>query len=101
MKQSRTGELKREVAAYEEMRTKLETDHRMRWAVVHAEQLVGIYGTFESAADDAIQRFGRGPYLIRQIGAPPIRLRALVPGGPISAVVLTNDGESTRDALSS
>jgi len=33
MKHSRTGELTKEIAAYEGMRTKLEADHRMRWAV--------------------------------------------------------------------
>ncbi|MDE2711810.1 MAG: hypothetical protein F4Y71_03360 [Acidobacteria bacterium] len=85
MKHSRTGALTREIAAYEGMRTKLEADHRMRWAVVHAEELVGIYGTFESAAHDAMQRFGRGPYLIRQIGAPPIRLPASVLYQPVRA----------------
>ena len=85
MKQSRTGELTREIAAYEGMRTKLEADHLMRWAVVHAEELVGTYGTFESAAHDAIERFGRGPYLIRQIGAPPIRLRASALYKPVRA----------------
>lgn len=85
MKHSRTSELTREIAAYEGMRTRLEADHRMRWAVVHAEELVGIYGTFESAAHDAMQRFGRGPYLIRQIGAPPIQLPASVPYQPVRA----------------
>ena len=65
------------------MRTKLEADHLMRWAVVHTEQLVGIYGTFESAAHDAMQKFGRGPYLIRQIGAPPMQLPASVRCRPV------------------
>ena len=85
MKHPPTGELTREIAAYEGMRTKLEADHRMRWAVVHAEELVGIYGTFESAAYDAMQRFGRGPYLIRQIGAPPMHLPASVSYQPVRA----------------
>ena len=83
MKQPRTSPLKREITAYEEMRTKLEADYRMRWAVVHAEELIGIYRTFESAAEDAMQRFGRGPYLIRQIGASPIQLPASVRYRPV------------------
>ena len=38
------------------------------------EQLFGAYDTFEDAADAAIRNFGRGPYLIREVGAGPITL---------------------------
>jgi hypothetical protein len=34
--------------------------------------LIGIHNTLEAAAEDAVAQFGSGPYLIRQIGAPPI-----------------------------
>lgn len=85
MKRTRTGALEKEIAAYETMRSRLEADHPMEWAVVRAEGLIGVYGTFESAAHEAMQRFGRGPYLIRQIGAPPIRLPASVLYQPIRA----------------
>jgi hypothetical protein len=45
---------------------------------VHQQQLVALYSTFEAAAEEAVRRFGRGPYLIRQIGAPPLILPASV-----------------------
>lgn len=83
MKRTRTDALQKEIAAYETMRSRLEADHPMAWAVVRAEGLIGAYETFESAAHDAMQRFGRGPYLIRQIGAPPIRLPASVRYKPV------------------
>ena len=67
-----------EIAAYERMRNGLETDHFGEWALVHRETLVGTYESFEVAADDAIQRFGKGPYLIRQIGVPTRALPASV-----------------------
>ena len=60
-----------EIAAYERMRDVLETDCFGKWVVVHDEELIGAFDTFNLAADDAIRRFGRGPYLIRRVGASP------------------------------
>ena len=68
----------KEIAAYEGMRGKLETDHFGKWVIVRGEVLVGLYDTFEEAAEYAVARFGRGPYLIREVGAAPITLPASV-----------------------
>ena len=68
--------LGREIAAYERMRDMLETDHLNEWVVVYDEKLVGTYESFEAAAEDAVGRFGRGPYLIRRVGAPSLTLLA-------------------------
>ena len=78
--------LSREIAAYERMRDTLETDHLNEWIVVHDEKLVGTYDSFEAAAEDAVRRFGRGPYLIRRVGAPPMTLPASVLYRPVRAV---------------
>ena len=67
-----------EIAAYETMRDDLEAHHMGRWVVVREGKVIGTYDSFENAASDAVSRFGRGPYLIRQIGAPPITLPASV-----------------------
>ena len=72
------SKLSEEIAAYETMRDELETDYSGQWVVVHGGQREGLYKTFEEAAKDAVRRFGPGPYLIRQIGAPPISLPASV-----------------------
>ena len=77
--------LRNEIAAYERMRNDLEVDHLGQWVVVHDEKLVGTYESVEKAADDAVQRFGRGPYLIRRIGAPPLVLPASVQYRPVHA----------------
>ena len=77
------SELTKEIAAYERMRNELETDHLGKWVLVHDEALVGIYATFEEAAAEAVQQFGRGPYLIREIGAAPITLPASVLYHPV------------------
>ena len=63
-----------QIAAYEAMRDVLEADHLGKWVVFHGGKLVDTYESSEDAAEDAVRQFGRGPYLIRQVGAPPTRL---------------------------
>ncbi len=70
--------LSREIAAYESMRAELESSHLGRWAVVHESSLTGVFDDFQMAATEAVRQFGRGPYLIRQIGAPGATLPASV-----------------------
>ena len=77
--------LQTEIRAYDHMRNHLESDFFGKWVVVRDEELVGTYETFEDAAEVAIQRFGRGPYLIRQVGAPPVTLPGSVLYGPLNA----------------
>ena len=60
--------IRREIAAYDEMRTELEAEHLGKWVIVRNRELVDIYETFEEAAEAAIARFGRGPYHIREVG---------------------------------
>ena len=60
--------LDRQIVAYEACRDEMERDHLGEWVVFHDEQCTGIYPTFEDAAEDAITRFGAGPYLIWQVG---------------------------------
>lgn len=64
--------LSKEMAAYDRMRDELEMDYFGKWVIVHDEELVGTYDESEDAAYDALQKFGRGPYLIKQVGEPPI-----------------------------
>ena len=77
--------LKDEIAAFESMRNELEMEHLGEWVVVHERKLVGTYESFEEAADEAVRRFGRGPYLIRKIGDPPVTLPASVLYRPVHA----------------
>ena len=69
-------ELSRQIAAYEKMQPTLEMDHFGEWVVFYDEELVGTYESVEVAIDNASLRFGRGPYLIRQIGAAPASIPA-------------------------
>ncbi len=71
-------DLDEEIAFYETLRSELEAHCLGRWVLVHDRKLVGNYDSFEAAATDAVERFGGGPYLIRQVGAPPVTLPASV-----------------------
>jgi len=76
--------LQDEIAAYEAMRAEIEAAHLGKWALVHDRKLVSVFGSFEDAASEAVRRFGRGPYLIRQIGASPATLPASVMYRPLN-----------------
>ena len=78
------SKLSEEMKAYECMRSTLEADHFGKWVVFHDKKMVNLYDRFEDAADDAVAKFGRGPYLIRQIGEAPITLSASVLYNPVS-----------------
>lgn len=70
--------LTEQIAAYEQLQDELEAKHLGKWVVFRDEELRGIYDSLEDAAVDAARRYGRGPYLIRQVGEPPFRLPASV-----------------------
>jgi hypothetical protein len=78
------ADLSREIAAYDAIKADLEASHIGKWALVHDEKLIGVYGTFQETAKDAVHRFGRGPYLIRQIGSAGVTLPASVLYRPIN-----------------
>ena len=78
------GVLEKEIDAFESMRDVLERDHLYKWIVIFGEELAGTYDDFQDAAADATLRFGRGPYLIRQVGAPPATLPASVRYRPVN-----------------
>ncbi len=60
------------IAAYEKVRGYLESKHFRKWVVFYDEELVGSYDDFQDAGYDAMKRFGRGPYLIKQVGVKKV-----------------------------
>lgn len=72
-----------EIVAYNALRQGLEADHIGKWALVHNRELVSLFDSFELAAEEAVKMFGRGPFLIRQIGALPLTLPASVMYHPV------------------
>jgi len=71
--------LKADIAAFERLKPELEAQHPNEWVLFHAGQLIDAFPDFEAAATVAVDRFDRGPFLIRQVGAEAIQL----PGGMV------------------
>ena len=78
-------EIDAEIAAYLGMQQELEKKYMGKWVLFHHGQLITVYKSFDDAATDAVARFGRGPYLIRQVGAPAVTLPASVMFCPVHA----------------
>jgi hypothetical protein len=74
------GVLGDDIAAFDRMRAELEANHLKQWALFHRGAFIGAYPDFEAAAAAAVERFDAGPYLIRQVGAPPA---VQLPGGMV------------------
>jgi hypothetical protein len=62
--------LETEIRAYEAKREELERHYKGKFVVFHGEDFVGAFDDFNKAAAEAVRLFGRGPYLIRQVGVP-------------------------------
>jgi hypothetical protein len=77
--------LQDDIAFYDSVRSSLEADHLGKWVLVRNKEIVGLYDKFEAAAKEAVQKFGRGPYLIRQIGASSVNLPTSLVYGPFHA----------------
>jgi len=72
------ADLDQDIAAFDKMRKELEAHHKGKWVVFFDAKLVDAYDSFESAAENAVKRYGAGPYLIRQVGAAEVVLPASV-----------------------
>jgi hypothetical protein len=72
------SELRDDIAAFERMRADLESEALGKWVLIHQQRLEGKFDSFDAAAQAGVRRFGRGPYLIRQVGAGAITLPASV-----------------------
>ena len=66
--------LRNDIEAYDRARPELEAKHRGKWVVFHSGNFVGAYREFQSAASEAVEKFGDGPYLIRKVGVEAIQL---------------------------
>ena len=70
--------LETEIRAYETRKAELDKTYPGKFVVFKGSDFVGAWDTLNAAAAEAVARFGRGPYLIRQLGAPPPTLPASV-----------------------
>jgi hypothetical protein len=70
--------LREDIAAFKKMQDVLEEKHMGKWVLFHKNSLISVFDSFQAAAEEAVKRFGRGPYLIRQVGMSSVTLPASV-----------------------
>jgi hypothetical protein len=70
--------LSAEIKAFDDRTDELEKNYFGKFVVFKGEEFVGAWDTLDAAAAAAVARFGRGPFLIRQVGAPRPTLPASV-----------------------
>ena len=61
------------IAAYDAARDQLETEHLGQWVLFYNAEMIGAFDDFQVVANEAVSRFGKGPYLIREVGVPNMR----------------------------
>ena len=60
----------RELATYEVHRLDLERDHPGKIAILHGDELVGIFGDLTSAIEEAHRLFSQDDFIVQEIGDP-------------------------------
>lgn len=70
--------LETEIKTFEARKSDLEQTYPGKFVVFKGSDFIGAWDNLNTAAGEAIKMFGRGPYLIRQVGAPPPNLPASV-----------------------
>ena len=58
-----------ELTVFERHRQEWERDHARRFVVIHGEDVIGFFDTFELASQTAIERFGPRDVLIKRVAA--------------------------------
>ena len=58
-----------DIDAFGACRESLEETYRGKFVVFHDARFEGAHDSFHEAAQDAVERFGDAPFLIRQVGA--------------------------------
>ncbi|MCY4049839.1 MAG: hypothetical protein OXF24_09655 [Hyphomicrobiales bacterium] len=67
-KQSQPATLEENIRVYEARQEELEKYYKGKYVVFYNCEKIDSFDNFDTAAREAIRKFGRGPYLIRQVG---------------------------------
>ena len=74
MARTREAEIQRNYAAFQDMLAFLLPDNDGRYALLHDEQLAGVFDSPGEAATTGFAKFGRAPYSIQIITDEPVDL---------------------------
>lgn len=62
--------LEKNLEAFRREMSEMERHHMDKWVIFHEGRFVDAFDTLDNAAHEAVKRYGRGPYLIKQVGGP-------------------------------
>lgn len=62
--------LDRNLAAFGRDMEKMKLHHMGKWVLFYDGRFIDAFDTLDNVASEAVKRYGRGPYLIKQVGAP-------------------------------
>ena len=79
------------ISAYEANKSELERELFGRWTVFYDAELAGDFPDLQEAAAFAVSNYGRGPYMIRRVGAPPPRLPPRLTAHPGTTEVINQE----------
>lgn len=65
-----TKTLDENIKVFISMADELNEHYNNKYILIYDGQFIDSFDTFNNAAQVAVRRFGEGPYLIRQVGAP-------------------------------
>jgi hypothetical protein len=63
-----------ELLTFHEREAELKREHSGAWVVISGREIAGVFADFQNAAEMAVNRFQKGSFLIRQVGASERRL---------------------------
>ena len=58
------------IKVFMSMKDELTKHHYSKFVLIYDGEYIDSFDTFNNAAQEAVTRFGEGPYLIRQVGMP-------------------------------
>lgn len=63
-----THPLDKDIQAYTEKLEELKQHHNGKYMLFRNGELIDAFDSFDNAAQHAVKKYGRGPYLIRKVG---------------------------------
>jgi len=69
--------LEQEIARYGQLGADAQR-YKGKWVLISGDTVAGFFESFASAAIEATRKYGRGPYLIREVGVEDVVLPASV-----------------------
>ena len=73
-------ELESQIAKFNSMHVELEAQYPHQWVIIHNEEFIGVYPTYNEALVKAVEAYGNGPYLLQCLSEEPVYIPAFTLG---------------------